>query len=65
MVAHCPAFGVNVYNVVAILFSAGDQLPIIPLLEVVGNAANVPPVQIGFTVANVGITGVFTVIVMV
>jgi hypothetical protein len=29
--------------VVAVLFSAGDQVPVIPLLEVVGNAFNVPP----------------------
>jgi len=43
VVAHWPAVGVNVYVVVAVLFSAGDQLPVIPFNEVVGNADNVPP----------------------
>jgi len=40
---------------VAVLLSAGDQAPVIPLLEVVGNAFNVPPEQIGATVLNVGV----------
>jgi hypothetical protein len=35
--------GVKVYVVVALLFNAGDQVPEIPLFEVVGKAANVPP----------------------
>jgi hypothetical protein len=39
--AHCPAFGVKVYVVVAVLFKAGDQVPVIPLLEVVGKADSV------------------------
>jgi len=47
--AHCPTFGVNVYVVVAILFKAGDQVPVIPLFDVVGNADNVPPEQIAAT----------------
>ena len=64
-VAHCPAVGVKVYVVVAVLFSAGDQVPVIPFVEVVGNAANVPPEQIGFTVANVGVILELTVIVNV
>ena len=37
--AHCPADGVNVYVVVVVvvLFKAGDQEPLILLLDVVGN----------------------------
>ncbi len=41
--------GVNVYVVVAMLFKAGDQLPAILLVDVVGNALNVAPVQIAGT----------------
>jgi hypothetical protein len=55
LVAHCPAVGVNVYKVVAALFRAGDQEPLIPLLEVVGNAAKLPPAQIGATGVKVGV----------
>ena len=65
VVAHCPAVGVNVYVVVAVLFNAGDQVPVIPFVEVVGKAAKVAPVQIGFTVANVGTILELTVIVNV
>ena len=63
VVAHCPAVGVNVYVVVAVLFNAGDQLPVIPFNDVVGNADNVPPEQIGATALNVGVTLLLTVIV--
>ena len=45
------------------LFSAGDQVPVIPLLEVVGKADKVAPEQIGFTAVNVGVIFGFTVIV--
>jgi hypothetical protein len=45
------------------LFSAGDQLPVIPLSDVVGNADNVPPEQIGATALNVGVALALTVIV--
>ena len=41
LIAHCPAAGVNVYVVgpaVAVLMVAGLQVPVIPLLDVVGNA---------------------------
>ena len=34
--------------------SAGDHVPLIPLLDVVGNAFKVPPEQIGATALNVG-----------
>ena len=49
VVAHKPAVGINVYNVVVALFNAGDQVPVMPLVEVVGKAAKVPPAQIGAT----------------
>ena len=65
VVAHCPAVGVNVYVVVAVLSSAGDQDPVIPLVEVVGNGASVAPEQIGATAVNVGVTFGLTVIVKV
>jgi len=45
------------------LFNAGDQVPVIPLSDVVGNADNVPPEQIGATALNVGVTFALTVIV--
>ena len=54
VVAHCPAVGVKVYVVVAVLLSAGDHVPVMPSLEVVGNAFKVPPEQIGATALNVG-----------
>ena len=50
---------------VVVLFSAGNQLPVIPLFEVVGNAVNVVPEQIAATCVNVGVTFGFTVIVIV
>ena len=54
VVAHKPAVGVNVYVVVAALFKAGDQVPVTPLLEVVGKADKLPPEQIGATWVKVG-----------
>ena len=63
--AHCPAFGVNVYVVVAELFSAGDHVPDIPLDEVVGNAFKLSPAQIGATAGNVGVVPGVTVTVTV
>jgi len=48
-----------------VLSSAGDQVPVIPLLEVVGSGVSVAPEQIGATVVNVGVVLVFTVIVRV
>jgi hypothetical protein len=56
VVAHCPVVGVNVYVVVAVLFKAGDQVPVMPLVDVVGKAVNVAPEQIGATAAKVGVT---------
>ena len=34
---------------------AGDQVPVIPLFEVVGSTGATVPVQIGFIAVNVGI----------
>ena len=50
---------------VCVLFNAGDQVPVIPLVDVVGNADNVAPEQIVFTAVNVGVLFGFTVIVNV
>jgi hypothetical protein len=47
-VAHSPMFGVNVYVVVDKLFKTGDQVPVTPLLDVVGKGLKVDPLQIGF-----------------
>ena len=43
--------------------NAGDQLPVIPLVEVVGKADKVPPEQIGATDANAGTAFGFTTMV--
>jgi hypothetical protein len=51
--------------VVAVLSSAGDHEPVIPLLDAVGNAFNVAPEQIGATAVNVGRIFGLTVIVNV
>ena len=45
--------------------SAGAQVPVIPLLDVVGNGFNVPPKQIGATAVKVGVIFGLTVIVNV
>ena len=50
---------------VCVLFKAGAQVPLIPLLEVVGRALNVSPEQIGLIALNVGVTFGFTVMVSV
>jgi hypothetical protein len=50
---------------VAVLFSAGDQFPFIPLFEVVGSALSVAPLQIAATELKMGITFGLTVIVNV
>ena len=65
VVAHCPALGVKVYVVVVVLFKAGDQVPVIPFVEVVGKVLKVAPLQIGLTAVNVGVTLGLTVILKV
>ena len=57
-------FGVKVYVVVALLLIAGAHVPVNPFVELVGNV-NVLPAQIAATCVNVGVTGVFTVTVIV
>lgn len=64
-VAHCPAAGVKVYVVVAVLFKAGNHKPEYPFIEVLGRGASVPPTQIGLTAAKVGVIFGLTVIVKV
>ena len=49
----------------AVLFNAGDQVPVNPLFEVVGSAVNVAPEQMGATAVNVGVMFGLTVIVKV
>ena len=50
---------------VVVLSKAGDQVPVMLLVEVVGNAAKVAPEQIGATALNAGVMLVLTVIVNV
>ena len=49
----------------AVLFRAGDQVPFIPLRDVVGRGSSVPPEQMGATATNVGVVFELTVIVKV
>ncbi len=57
VVAHCPAFGVKVYDVVVVLLTvAGLHVPEIPLIEVAGSTGAVDPLQIDATGLNVGTT---------
>ena len=51
--------------VVAVLFNAGDQVPVILLRDVVGNGANAAPAQIAATGLKVGVTPGLTVMVNV
>ena len=51
--------------VVAVLFKTGDQVPVIPLVEVVGNGENVAPEQMAATGLKVGVTFGVTVMVSV
>ena len=47
------------------MFKAGAHVPVIPLLEVVGNADRVAPEQMGATALKVGVMFGLTVIVKV
>ena len=61
-VAHWPASGVKVYVPLTVLLTtAGDQVPVMPLSDVVGNVGATEPEQIGATAAKVGVTLGFTV----
>ena len=56
--AHCPASGVNVYVPLAVLLTvAGDQVPVIPLVEVAGSIGAGLPLQIGASDAKLAVTG--------
>ena len=50
---------------VVVLSKAGDQVPVIPFVEVVGSAVRVAPEHIGATALNVGVMFGLTVIVNV
>ena len=56
IVADWPIAGVNVYVVVVVLSNAGVQVPMILLVDLIGNGDNVPPTQIAATGENVGVT---------
>lgn len=62
--AHDPAFGVNVYVVVCRSFTAGDQVPLTPLVEV-GGRVMFCPAQTGPKGVNTGTTKVSMTIVIV
>ena len=49
----------------AVLFKAGDQVPVMLLMDVVGKGVNVVPAHIGDTAVNIGFTFGLTVIVNV
>ena len=51
--------------VVAVLFNAGAQVPVIPFMDVVGSAAKAAPEQIAATGLKVGVIFGFTVMVKV
>ena len=51
--------------VVAVLSNAGDHVPVILLVEVVGNGVNTAPEQIGATALKVGVMFGLTVMVNV
>ena len=49
----------------AVLSNAGDQVPVIPLVDVVGNGVKTVPEQIGATGLKVGVIFGLTVMVKV
>ena len=58
VVAQAPALGVKVYvPLLVLLTKAGDQVPSMPLVEVVGNVGAVLPLQIAGIAAKVGTVG--------
>jgi hypothetical protein len=60
--AQSPTVGVKVYVPLAVLLTVeGLQVPIIPLLDVVGKTGAVAPLQIAGIAVNVGVTIGFTV----
>ena len=63
VVAHCPAAGVNVYVVVAVLLIAGLQVPVMLFVDTKGNI-NDSPLQMSATCVNEGVIGCDTVTVI-
>ena len=63
--AHCPASGINAYVVVAVLFNDGDQVPVMPSLDMAGSTASVSPKHNGPAAGKPGVIFCFTVIVNV
>jgi hypothetical protein len=60
--AQSPTVGVNVYVPLAVLLTvAGLQVPVIPLVDVVGKIGAVAPLHIGAIAAKVGVVIAFTV----
>ena len=56
-IAHWPAVGVNVYVPLAVLLTtAGDQVPLMPFVDVNGSTGAIAPEQIDATAAKVGAT---------
>ena len=51
--------------VVAVLFKAGAHVPVMPLLDVVGNSERAAPEQIGVMAVNVGVIEVVITIFIV
>ena len=65
VVAHWPAAGVNVYVVVAVLFIAGDHVPVMLFVEVPAKVKG-DPLQIGPSCVNVGVVcGVIVTVIVV
>ena len=56
--------GVKVYVVVVVVSKDGDQVPVIPLFDVVSKSLKASPEQIAGICVNVGVTFGFTAIVI-
>jgi hypothetical protein len=68
VVAHCPALGVNVYDVVptVVVLTAGDHVPVILFVDTVDNTGGVEFTHTDWTGSKVGvIDGAVTVTVAV
>lgn len=66
VLAHGPdASGVKVYVVVVVFVIAGLQVPVMPLLDVVGKGDKISPLQMGANWVNVGVTDGLTMICIV
>ena len=55
-IAHCPVVGVKVYvPLVVLLTTAGDQIPVMPFVDVDGSTGAVEPSHIAATGLKVGV----------